>query len=225
MGTMFYGTRGTLIIGTKGCRAYDLNNKLLYEASFQWRDIEHFGNFCDAIRKGDIGFAYMVFRTFLERVDERAKMVDELLAQPQDFTTDDQMVTDRDAAQYAHTRAEALDRWRQRIKYDLLVLKGNEKEDAEHKRDKVAHKTGSLKTEKLAPEAAKSTAPVVAKNEHQEAIDKLTRRYHNIAKLMHQTSNGDLLEMYLNAFTTSFDPHTDYMSPDTQKDFDIAMSL
>ena len=42
---------------------------------------------------------------------------------------------------------------------------------------------------------------------------------------MHQTDGDELLEMYLNAFTTSFDPHTDYMSPRTQKNFDIAMSL
>ena len=42
---------------------------------------------------------------------------------------------------------------------------------------------------------------------------------------MHQIDSDELLEMYLNAFTMSFDPHTDYMSPDTQKNFDIAMSL
>ena len=50
-------------------------------------------------------------------------------------------------------------------------------------------------------------------------------RYHSFAKRMHQTDSDELLEMYLNAFTTSFDPHTNYMSPDTQKNFDIAMSL
>ena len=31
---------------------------------------------------------------------------------------------------------------------------------------------------------------------------------------MHQIDGDELLEIYLNAFTTSFDPHTDYMSPD-----------
>ena len=63
------------------------------------------------------------------------------------------------------------------------------------------------------------------KKEGKEARDKLTRRYHSFAKRMHQTNSEELLEMYLNAFTMSFDPHTDYMSPDTQKNFDIAMSL
>ena len=32
---------------------------------------------------------------------------------------------------------------------------------------------------------------------------------------MHQTDSDELLEMYLTALTTSLDPHTSYMSPDT----------
>ena len=63
------------------------------------------------------------------------------------------------------------------------------------------------------------------KKEGQEARDKLNRRYNSFAKRMHQINSEELLEMYLNAFTMSFDPHTDYMSPDTQKNFEIAMSL
>ena len=76
------------------------------------------------------------------------------------------------------------------------------------------------------PEYRKLNQPKAEKGaEGQEAIDKLARRYHSFAKRMHQIDGDELLEMYLNAFTTSFDPHTDYMSPDTQKNFDIAMSL
>lgn len=152
---------------------------------------KHKAGLADSVRKGDITFAYTVFLTFLERIDERVKMVDQVLAGPLDFTVDEQMVVDRDLAQYPRTPAEALDRWRKRIKYDLLVLKA----------DKVKGKEG------------------------QEARDKLRRRYHSFAKRMHQTNSEELLEMYLNAFTMSFDPHTNYMSPDTLRNFDIAMSL
>ncbi len=42
---------------------------------------------------------------------------------------------------------------------------------------------------------------------------------------MHQTDADELLEIYLNSLTTSFDPHTDYMSPSTQENFDIMMRL
>ena len=164
---------------------------------FYQSDIDEFDRhkdeLCDAIRGGDISFAYMVFRTYLQRVDERVKAVDALLAAPLDFTADEQMVVDRDTAHYPATPAEAVDRWRQRIKFDLLMLK-----TADKKEDKKVGK---------------------------EAIDKLTRRYHSFAKRTHQTNNEKLLEMYLIAFTTSFDPHTDYMSPRTEKNFEIMMSL
>ncbi len=153
---------------------------------------KHKDELCDSIRKGDIGFAYTVFQRYLQRIDERVKTVEEILAAPLDFTADEQMVIDRDAAQFPTTPAEAADRWRQRIKYDILVLKSADAED---------------------------------KKEGKEAVDKLLRRYHSFAKRMHQIDGEELLEMYLNAFTMSFDPHTDYMSPDTYKNFKIAIGL
>ena len=52
-------------------------------------------------------------------------MVDELLATPQDFTVDEEMVVDKDLPEYAKTPAEAQDRWRKRIKFDLLLLKAD----------------------------------------------------------------------------------------------------
>ena len=107
------------------------------------------------------------------------------------------------------------------------MLKASKKEDAETKPG--AEKKGEGATSKLPLDVPVSKVPESGKSEKgaegQEAIDKLTRRYHSFAKRMHQTDGDELLEMYLNAFTTSFDPHTDYMSPDTQKNFDIAMSL
>lgn len=59
----------------------------------------------------------------------------------------------------------------------------------------------------------------------EEAKDKVGRRYHSFARRMHQTENDELLEMFLSSVTTSYDPHTSYMSPDTYNDFAIQMRL
>ncbi len=142
----------------------------------------------DMARKGDVSFAYMVFKTFLQRIDERVKVVDELLSIEHDFTADERMVSDREIARYPRTAAEARNKWRKRIKYDLLVLKVDE-------------------------------------TEGEEARKKLKRRYHSFAKRMHQTDGEELLEMYLSALSTAFDPHTSYMSPETLENFEIAMRL
>jgi carboxyl-terminal processing protease len=63
----------------------------------------------------------------------------------------------------------------------------------------------------------------VEKTPKAEIHDKLTRRYHGFAKRMHQINGDELLEMYLNALTTSFDPHTSYMSASTLENFNIMM--
>lgn len=77
----------------------------------------------DLAKKGNVDFAFEVFQTFLQRVDERVQMVDQLLAMRHDFTVDEQMLVDREQAAYPSTPAEAFELWRKRIKYDLLVLK------------------------------------------------------------------------------------------------------
>ena len=84
---------------------------------------QHQDDLIKMIEKNDISFAYFVFQRYLQRVDERVKMVDELLAQPMDFTVNEEMTVDRDLLQYPKDPNEARERWRKRLKYDLLVLK------------------------------------------------------------------------------------------------------
>lgn len=140
------------------------------------------------LEKGKIDFAYIIFKTYLKRMDERMAQVQELLKQPIDFTVDETINADPDKLDFPANSAEALERWRKRVKYDLLILKVD---------DTVG----------------------------QEALDKLSRRYKSFQRRMHQTDSDELLEMYLTAMTTSYDPHTSYMSPSTLENFDINMRL
>jgi carboxyl-terminal processing protease len=162
---------------------------------FNRSDIDQFSKMStkldDSIKRGDLDFAYKVFNRYLERVDQRITMVDELLETPFDFTKDEYLVLDPKLVDYAGDETEARGRWHKEIKYQLLLLKTDDEE------------------------------PLTGK----EAIEKLRKRYHRFANESHQQNNEDLLELYLTAMTTSFDPHTTYMSPSTIKEFKIAMSL
>lgn len=142
----------------------------------------------DQVKQGDVRLAFTIYRRFLTRIDERTAMVDQLLEMPHDFTVDEKMITDRDTLTYPKTDDEARERWRLRVKYDLLLQKA----------DKV---------------------------ELAEAKEKLHRRYNSYAKRMKQTDSDELLEMYLTAMTTGFDPHTTYMSASTLENFEISMRL
>jgi carboxyl-terminal processing protease len=142
----------------------------------------------DLFRRGDIRFAYDVFNRFLARVDERIQVAHAQLDAPHNFTVDEAMVRDPEAATFAKTPEEAAERWRQRVKFDLL----------------------------------KEIADDVSM---EEAVKKLRKRYESISKSWHQTDNDELLERYLSAMTTGFDPHSSYMAPSTLENFNITMRL
>ena len=149
--------------------------------------------------KGEnVDFAVRAFKTFLERVEERVKMAHEEIDRDHDFTVDEKMVANRDALEYPKSQEEARDRMRKQIKYSLLLLK-NEKVDENDEQAK-----------KKAAEDPKA---------------RLHRRYDGILKRQMQTDADEVLETYVTALTSSFDPHTSYMAPKTFTNFNIVMGL
>src|SRR4051794_34807072 len=85
----------------------------------------------DQIREGNIDFARRVFERFLERNDERYKTVQELLKQKFDFNVDEYLTDDPEKIDYPVDKKEADERWRKRIKLDLLQLRADKTDDAE----------------------------------------------------------------------------------------------
>lgn len=58
-----------------------------------------------------------------------------------------------------------------------------------------------------------------------EVIEQLKRRNTNLLRRLHQSKSEDAFQTYINSFTSIFDPHTQYFSPQTAENFDINMSL
>ncbi|MEZ5551698.1 MAG: carboxy terminal-processing peptidase [Pseudomonadales bacterium] len=53
----------------------------------------------------------------------------------------------------------------------------------------------------------------------------LTKRYTNRLRQSRQTKSEDAFQLYVNAFASTYDPHTQYFSPRTSQNFNINMSL
>lgn len=86
----------------------------------------------DLASKSDIGIGYAIFERFLTRIDERMVSIEALLEKNEfDFTASEEMLVDRDLLRYPADAAEAEDRWRKRLKYDLLSLKSEKVEGKE----------------------------------------------------------------------------------------------
>ncbi|AHM59380.1 carboxyl-terminal protease [Flammeovirgaceae bacterium 311] len=65
---------------------------------------------------------------------------------------------------------------------------------------------------------------MVANKEWPEIQTNLNKRYTQINKSVAQQKSVDVFQVYMNAFTESFDPHTSYFSPRTAENFNINMS-
>lgn len=85
----------------------------------------------DKIKEGNLDFPKKVFARFLERTDERLKTALEDLDKKQDYTVDEAIDDDPDLIDYPATEDEAKERWRKRIKLDLLQLKVDKTDEKE----------------------------------------------------------------------------------------------
>jgi carboxyl-terminal processing protease len=77
----------------------------------------------DKILKGDVAFATTVFERFKLRMGERSGKVGTAIDAEHDFTVEEEMIKDPDDLTWAVDEAELDERWRKRIKFDLLMLK------------------------------------------------------------------------------------------------------
>jgi carboxyl-terminal processing protease len=74
-----------------------------------------------ALLQGDISFAYKVYERYLTRIGQRVKLVAELVNAPHDFAVKESLNTDYDSMDYPSSDEELKERWRKRIKLDLLM--------------------------------------------------------------------------------------------------------
>lgn len=65
----------------------------------------------------------------------------------------------------------------------------------------------------------------IAGKETKDIQELLSKRYKNQLARLKQTRGEDVFQAYINAFATTYDPHTTYLSPDNAENFDINMSL
>ncbi|MEZ6049000.1 MAG: carboxy terminal-processing peptidase [Planctomycetaceae bacterium] len=158
----------------------------------------------DQLKSGDVQFAFNVFNVYKERVKERVGIALQQIKEPHDFTVDEYLITDGDELKWATSKQELDDRWRKRIKFDILNLK-------------LANEKNEKSNEQEADEEKKK--PI------HDPIDRLTKRYERLESNLLQTQDFEVFEMYIGALTHSLDPHTSYMSPQTLEDFQIQMSL
>lgn len=180
---------------------------------FLQEDIEKFlkyrSELDDLLKAGNIEFATKVYDVFLTRLKQRMDKANELIDSDFDFTVEETMEIDAKELPYAATLADLDERWRKRIKYDLLMMKLEKKGP----KDKTSKKP---EVDSIDPNAPFDLA---------EARKRLHKRYKTLYDNYRTTEAEEVAEWYLTSLCMTFDPHTSYMSPRTLREFDISMKL
>jgi carboxyl-terminal processing protease len=174
-------------------------------------DLEEFAHFRTNLDKltinsreaADLTPAYEIYQRLLKRLNERVAYMDQLLQRDKfKFNNHQNILLNRDKAPYPKNLAEARGLWRQRLLYDYLQEVLNRE---------ITSTNGSA-------------GPLPA-SAAREISDKLAQHYHSMLHMYSGWDGSDVLEVYLNALTHAYDPHSDYFNTSHAQDFSINMSL
>lgn len=128
----------------------------------------------------------------------------EFLAQPVDFTADETLELKGENREWAKNDAELKRYWGQLMRYEVLtrlIQKMQEQEKPDFKGDK-------------------KSKDELEKDVRKNVLDIYDKWYKRLLKL----DRADRYELYLNAITSNYDPHTGYFAPQDKQAFDIQMS-
>ena len=190
----------------------------------------------DALRRGDVSFAYDVHRTFVRRLGECIAFVTNYLEKGEiDFSVDETYLYNRKDAPWPETAAARDDIWRQRIKNEMLAqILGRELDEEEDATEAGGKKKARAKGRKAAKDRGKAEEAkadgtnAVAAAEKPEPTPKealLNKYRHYLAWVLTELDETKVMERYLLATAMAYDPHSGYMAPDSKEDFDMDMSL
>ncbi|MDX9710365.1 MAG: carboxy terminal-processing peptidase [Trichloromonas sp.] len=161
----------------------------------------------DEINRGRLELAALGARVMSLRVSQVEQLAGELIEQKFDFSVDESLETDPEKLDFCKDEAELRERWRKILKFQVLVRYLNLLEDEEEKAKADGKKP--VKTEAQLLETAR---------------DKVRKSNADFFDRMRKETEQDHFDRYFNAIARAFDPHTNYLPPQSKEDFDISMS-
>jgi carboxyl-terminal processing protease len=165
----------------------------------------------DALKAGDVSFAFDAFHVFKQRLDDRCRFVTNLLAGPIDFTVPENYAWRRKDAPWPTNAAAQDELWRLRLKNEYLAYAVARELQPPAATNGAAHNSGTN---------GYTNAPPPPTPE-----EFVRRRYRQFQIVIHDSDADWLLQRYLGAFAAAYDPHSMYMPPAAVEDFNIDMNL
>lgn len=161
----------------------------------------------DEIKGAPVEFFLAAGKIFNTRMQENDKLCTEILSKPFDFNIDEDVNLDGDKLNYTSNLSERKERWREKLKYLALQRYS----DLLDEREKNKGKEGFV---------VKTDAQL--EQEARDKVKKLINRTFDHYKF--KFNDDDKFNMFVNAITTTMDPHTEFFPPVEKRYFDEEMS-
>ena len=184
----------------------DYNKKFLIQSDVD--ELQKFNHSIDDdVNNGTFIFFDKSLEIINKRVDEAKSYYTDILSKPFDFNSDEEVQLDAEKLTYAKNKDALKEEWRKSLKYQTLSrvieLMDNQTK-AKEKSDTVKIKT----REELEIDARK----------------KILKNNDDYFKRIKEFDRDDRIEIYFNAITGIYDPHTEFFAPKAKANFDISMS-
>ena len=161
----------------------------------------------EEVKGAPVEFFLEAGKVFNKRMEESSVVYNEILAKPFDFTIDEEVILDAEKLDYAATDAERKDRWRKKLKYMTM----ERYVDLQDVREKNKGKEGFV---------VKTDAEL--EKDARDRVKKIMDRTFERFRL--KFTDDDKFNLFVNAITTTMDPHTEFFPPVDKRYFDEEMS-
>ncbi|MCI4668801.1 MAG: carboxy terminal-processing peptidase [Bacteroidia bacterium] len=160
----------------------------------------------DELQNESFEFFELTSGILTHRIDMAEEYCMEILSKPFDFSLNEEYDTDVENKPYATNEKEIKDRWRKEIKYKVLgrLVSAAERQD---KNIATAKEKGEEFDKKSFEELEK------------EAREKVQKEYKRYFDRVQKIKESDRQADYINAITSTFDPHTNYYPPREKERF------
>jgi carboxyl-terminal processing protease len=168
----------------------------------------------DEMISGYIEFPRASSKLLQQRVREAHGLVKDIMAKGFDFSKQEEIETDPDKLAYCRTPAELQERWRKILKYQVLWRYLDLQDEGLKKaktKGKDAKPSEKMKGGKIDEKLLK------------EAVEKVRASTEQLLERLQNTTEQDYVDRYFDAVCRAFDPHTDYLPPEENEDFQISM--
>ncbi len=195
----------------------------IFKMFFTTADVQHFQDFFAQssdimLHQGTLLPAFSIYDKFIDRAEKRLAWIKERMKKPFDLKRSDTFAYDRSKANWPANIKEADDLWDKRLTLDIIgeMLSFDNPKSSSTKKGKKA-----LKEKKAQPED--KNAPKTFEEKFEKAKAEVLKRYEHLIENYVKFDTIEIEELYLNALSEMYDPHSTFLSEYALEEFDIAI--